>query len=146
MDISKAWGYGAVIFPKTCEWQAFVIPDPGSEPFRTSVGKALANAAQVEGETTPSEGTVAAALVQCMIAGNEFGVGVFAAALSEVTERRFWVVDATLDDGGTVTQCSRLDVQSAEEARAEIDRRVMPLKMGQVLKTMTKPSGTGGSR
>jgi hypothetical protein len=145
MDISKAWGYGAIVLPRKLAWQGFAILSPGDKHVHAAVGRALASAAQVEGETTPLEGTIAATLVFCMTKPapeSEFGVAVFASALSEVIGHRFWILNAYEDPGGTRTEVVRLEVSTPEAAREAINSAVLPLRMGQALYALRPPPST----
>jgi hypothetical protein len=143
MNISGAWGYGAVIFPHKLEYQGFVVIDPEDERIRERVETAIKMANEVR-EDLPIEAPLAASLVSCMVGGDEFGVAVFSSALSKSIGFKFWVVDAKTDPDGTFTQVSTLKEQTtAEAAREAIERRCLPLKMGQALKNLkTRTSAT----
>ncbi len=142
MDISGEWGYGAIVIPKDLAWQGFRILDPDDPMLADAVGAYIARAEEAV-RTFPDhpvavEGILSAGAVDHLQNGREPSLGITASALSKVIGHRFWVIDVGMesDEKGTYTTVVRLDVTSPEAARDAINSRVMPLKMGQLLRQM----------
>ncbi len=141
MDISSAWGYGAIVFPRKMQWQGFVIIDPADVSIAAVVKRAIESAC-IALSWAPAdprlavEGALSASITECYLQRNESGLGIFSSALSQYTGHRFWIIDAVSEVGGIVTTIVPLEVTSPEAARKAIDSRVAPLRMGQLLKTM----------
>lgn len=141
MNIEECWGYGAVVIPRKLAWQGFQILEPSDPSIHAEVAKAIAYATQLLEQGPPreslsAEGILSACLMSAMEDGNVHGVAVFATALSEEIGCRFWVVDGIGDSDGAATTVTRLAVDSAAAARDQINARVLPLRMGQVLQMM----------
>jgi hypothetical protein len=147
-DLSDAWGYGALTIPKLLFWQGFKIIDPHDPDLRDDVHDVIVKAEQVVAQLGPgigyeitSEGCLGAVIAELFsdalkTGGVPQGLSAHASAFSELTGHRFWIIDAEIGERGTGTRHTMLAVSTAEAARDEINRRVMPLKMGQSLKLM----------
>lgn len=126
MDISDTWGYAAVFRRSTGDWQGFFVPDPDDPLWKGSVERALVLAAQVTKDLLSldrkrpigPEGGLAGTLVALLYEQDWERVGVLAAALSKLTDRRFWIVAAESDgEGGFNTDFTSLKVTTPAEAR-----------------------------
>lgn len=130
MDISDAWGYAAVFRKSTGDWQGFFVPDPEHPHWKESVESALSLAAYATKDILSMdrkrpiapEGGLAGALVDVLYEQDWIKVGVFAAALSKMTGKKFWVVAAESDgEGGFNTDFRALKAATPAEAREMIN-------------------------
>lgn len=139
------WGYGAVIVPDKLFWQGLLLTDP--KDLAPQVGQAI-SAAHVAfsamGKSPVDSivfGAVQAGLVACVLdhrdEASQAKAAVFAACVSELSGKRFWIVQAWDDAEGTTTDFFELEVETVEQAKAEIERRVAPLKLALLI-NMTK--------
>ncbi len=140
MKPENAFGYAAIVVPAKFFWQAFFVPDP--KTLAPYVGQAIAAAAtgfQAIGKEASDDdilGAMLAGLASTIRSGDEARAAIFAAAVVELSGERFFVVDVTDEPGGTATRLSPLEVATVDAARAQIETRVQPLKLGLLLRTM----------
>lgn len=146
MDISTAWGYGAVIIKARGLWQGFFIPDPADPKWASSVEHAI----EIAGVATKDilsitrlpvapVGGLAATVASCLLEQDWTRVGVFASALSKITGHRFWVIEAEEDQQGDgfVTKHVPLSAQTPEEARDMIRALGAALAVDKLLRKAT---------
>lgn len=148
MDISKAWGYGAVVIGKRLFWQGFVVLDPGRKDLAPSIEHAenvAKFAYQAAGHEPTSDqvfGALQSALVDCFVKKGMYSEGkaaVFSSAIARHSGQRFFVVAAAEEEGGTRTTFIPLEANTPETARDEVNRIVAPLKMGTIINLMKDP-------
>lgn len=134
------YGYGAIVVPSKLFWQAFFIPDP--KTLAPYVGQAIALAVkgyQAVGREASEDdilGAMLASLASTIQSGDQPRAAIFAAAAVEITSKKFFVVDVTDEPEGTSTRFTPLEVATADAAKAQIETRVQPLKLGLLLRTM----------
>ncbi len=131
MDISKAWGYGAVVMPKTGRWQSFLVPDPEDPRLVESVNQAISialgateNIFSIDRIKMAPVGAMAGAVVSALDDDDWDKVAVFTAALSKMSGYRFWVIEAegNIEQDGLVVKHIPLRATTPEEACDMIKR------------------------
>lgn len=146
MDISNAWGYGAVAIPSMTFYQGFVIDDPATlhddiAAFYWAVQSVYPDTDKALDKEHFYIGSIQAALVETLIHFTEADaacrVRVLAAALSGRVGR-YWLVSARRDELGTASKLIKLKATTPERAREMIDRICAPIRVQSAIDLQTK--------
>jgi hypothetical protein len=148
MDISKAWGYAAVVIPSKLFWQGFVVLDPEREDVKRLAKELLHNfqiATSIKPAWGPDEdraflGAMQAVLVDTVpkmpAPGAQAIVAAASSWLAKISGHRFFIVNGKPDEKGIETDLVEIPVQTPDQARDYIERQVQPLKMGLMLQLL----------